>query len=170
MAKVSKRENFEVSPEQEADITYFQQLVNAPSRKDAMLSALRLAIQLTDEIKQGKQIFVSKPGFVDPQRVLVPFVSTRTGPKYLVQHNHPWKRQLYVKGRKLPAAVVWTEMHVNSLTAEQAAENWDLPLEAIQEIEDYCNANKALLEMEAAEEGRRLQEKGISVEPKTSRR
>jgi len=87
-----------------------------------------------------------------------------------VQHDHPWKRQLFVKGRKLPAANVWVAMRVNNLTSEQAAENWDLPLEAILEIEEYCEANKDLLQMEAAEEKRRLQAKGIRVEPKTSGR
>lgn len=89
---------------------------------------------------------------------------------YLVDQAHPWKRQLFVKGRKLPAAVVWSGMLVNKLSREQAADNWDLPVEAIDEILAYCEENKALLEMEAAEELRRLEQKGISIEPKTAGR
>ncbi|MBX9770202.1 MAG: hypothetical protein K2X29_02460 [Candidatus Obscuribacterales bacterium] len=169
MPKETKRENFEVTPEQAQAITHFQELANATSRKDAMLAAIRLGIQLGEEVSQGKQIYVSKPGFLEPERVLLPFGASR-GPKYLVQHDHPWKRQLFVKGRKLPAANVWVAMRVNNLTAEEAAEDWDLPIEAIYEIEEYCEANQALLQMEAAEEKRRLEEKGISVEPKTPRR
>jgi len=86
--------------------------------------------------------------------------------KYLVSIAHPWKRELYVKGRKLPASTVWSGMIVNKLTREQAADNWELPLEAIDEIILYCQSNRELLEMEAGEEKRRLSEKGIKIEPK----
>jgi hypothetical protein len=89
---------------------------------------------------------------------------------YLVDQAHPWKRQLFVKGRKLPAAAVWSGTVINKLSREQAAENWDLPVEAIDEIMAYCENNKALLDMEAAEEMRRLEQKGIDIEPKTARR
>lgn len=169
MPKDTKRENFEVSPEQAQAIAYFQELANASSRKDAVLAAIRLGIQLGEEVRKGKQVYVSKPGFTQPERVLMPF-GPIAGPKYLVQHDHPWKRQLFVKGRKLPAVNVWVAMRVNNLTSEEAAENWDLPLEAIYEIEEYCEANKDLLQMEAAEEKRRLREKGFSVECKTTHR
>ncbi len=84
--------------------------------------------------------------------------------KYLVDITHPWKRQLYVKGRKLPASTVWIGMLVNKLTREQAADNWDIPIEVIDEIILYCENNKELLEREAAEEKRRLEEKGINIE------
>ena len=82
---------------------------------------------------------------------------------YLTEHAHPWKKQLYVKGRKLPAAAVWIEMAVNNLSVEDAMDNWDLPREVILEVLQYCEANKTLLEMEAAEEGRLLQEKGVTL-------
>ena len=170
MAKDSKRENFDVNPEQEADISCFQQLVKAPTRKDAILTAVRLALHLTAEVKQGNQVYLGRPGCSDQRRLLMPGIEVPNIPKYLVEQAHPWKKQLYVKGRKLSAAAVWTGMHVNKLTPEQAAEDWQLPLEAIHEIESYCQANRALLEMEAAQEQRRLEEKGISVEPKTTRR
>jgi hypothetical protein len=170
VVKQSKRENFDVSPEQEADINCFQELIKAPTRKDAILTAVRLALQLTAEVKQGNQVYLGRPGCPDRMRLLMPGIEAPNLPRYLVEHSHPWKRQLYVKGRKLSAASVWTAMQVNKLTREQAAENWDLPIEAIFEIETYCEANRALLEMEAAEEQQRLAEKGISVESKTPRR
>lgn len=89
---------------------------------------------------------------------------------YLVDIEHSWKKQLYVKGRKLPAAAVWSSMLVNNLSREDAAENWELPVAAIDEIVDFCELNKDLLQMEAAEEGRRLAQKGIKLEPKPSPR
>jgi len=82
--------------------------------------------------------------------------------KYLINIAHPWKHQLYVKGRKLPASTVWIRMLVNKLTREQAADNWDIPIEAVDEIVSYCENNKELLEMEAAEEKHRLRRRNIS--------
>ncbi len=89
---------------------------------------------------------------------------------YLVVQTHPWKKQLFVKGRKLPAAAVWTGMIANDLSVQEAAENWDLPVDAVEDILDYCQANRVLLEMEAQEELRILEEKGIGIDAKNSRR
>jgi hypothetical protein len=88
---------------------------------------------------------------------------------YLVAQAHPWKKQLFVKGRKLPAAAVWTGMLANDLSVQEAAENWDLPVDAVEEILEYCQTNKVLLEMEAQEELRILEEKGIGIVAKNSR-
>lgn len=170
MAKDSKRENFDVSPEQEADINCLQELIKAPTRKDAILTAVRLALLLAAESKQGNQFYLGSPGCHDIRRLLMVGIETPNLQKwtYLVDHAHPWKRQLFVKGRKLPAAAVWSGMLVNRLSRKQAADNWDLPVEAVNEIVAYCEHNKALLEMEAAEEMRRLEQKGIDIEPKTA--
>lgn len=75
---------------------------------------------------------------------------------YLVARAHPWRKQLYVKGTKLLASLVWQDAVANQMSREQAAENWDLSLAAINEIWSYCEANHVLIEMEAKEEGYRL--------------
>lgn len=172
MAKESKRENFDVSPDQEADINCLQDLIKAPTRKDAILTAVRLALLLAAESKQGNQFYLASPGCRDLRRLLMVGIETPNLQKwmYLVEQAHPWKRQLFVKGRKLSAGAVWSGMLVNKLSREEAADNWDLPVEAIDEIVTYCENNKALLEMEAAEEMRRLEQKGMTIEPKTARR
>jgi hypothetical protein len=46
----------------------------------------------------------------------------------------------------------------------EAAANWDLPLEACEEIFAYCEANKALIESEANEERQRLRRANVDVE------
>ena len=89
---------------------------------------------------------------------------------YLVARPHPWRRQLFVKGRRLRTFTVWMDMQSNGMTPEEAADNWDLPLEAIQEIRRYCGEQRALLEMEAEEERRRVLEEGIRLEPPAARR
>ena len=47
-------------------------------------------------------------------------------------------------------------------------EDWDLPLAAVQEAINYCEANRELLEQEAESERRYLEEQVVSLEPKTA--
>ncbi|MBC6476474.1 MAG: hypothetical protein GDA56_00375 [Hormoscilla sp. GM7CHS1pb] len=90
--------------------------------------------------------------------------------QYLVERQHPWRRQLYIKGQKLRAFTVWQDMLVNDLTPEETADNWYLPLAAIHEVIRYCESHQELLKMEADEERYRLEEQGVSLEPKTRSR
>jgi hypothetical protein len=83
--------------------------------------------------------------------------------QFLVSRPHPWRKQLYVKGRKLLAATLWQDMLANQMPPEQAAENWDLPLAAIQEAVHYCELHQDLLRLEAEEERYRLEENGVSL-------
>lgn len=82
--------------------------------------------------------------------------------QFLVARPHPWRKQLAVKGRKLSASTIWRDILANTMTAEQAADNWDLPLEAIQEVIQYCETHQELLRLEASEEQYRLREQGVS--------
>lgn len=166
--KDKKRENFDVSPGQQAEIETLQALVEAPSKKDAMLLAVHLALHLASEARKGNQVFIGNPARHDLKRLVMLGIEKPNTSKwlYLVEQAHPWKKQLFVKGRKLSAAAVWTAMTANKLSVNKAADNWDLPVDAVEEILQYCEDNKALLAMEAAEELRRLEEKGIGVAPK----
>ena len=89
---------------------------------------------------------------------------------YLEQRPHPWRRQLYLRGRKQRASTLWVNLTVNGMTPEEAADNWDLPLAAIHEIIEYCEANQSLLKQEAEEERRRLEARGVRLEPATPAR
>lgn len=88
--------------------------------------------------------------------------------QYLVSRPHPWRQQLYIKGSKLRAALVWQDMLANHMSPEQAAENWQLPLSAIYEVMQYCEHHAALLQLEADEERYRLALKGVALESTTA--
>ena len=164
-----RRENFDVSPEQQASIEALQAVLNANSKKDAVLLAVQLTLHLAAEAKKGNQFFVGHPGEALQRLVMLGIEKPELkGWMYLTEHVHPWKKQLYIKGRKLPAAVVWNEMKVNGLSVDDAMENWDLPREVVVEVLQYCEANKCLLEMESAEEERLLQEKGVAIGRQTT--
>ena len=85
--------------------------------------------------------------------------------QYLIARPHPWRKQLYIKGRKLLVSTIWRDMTANQMSREQAAENWDLPLSAIYEAIDYCQKYQEILKLEADEERYRLEVKGVQVEP-----
>jgi predicted anti-sigma-YlaC factor YlaD len=87
--------------------------------------------------------------------------------QFLESRPHPWRKQLYLKGRRLLASSVWSGMIANQLTLEQAVDNWDLPLAAIGEAIQYCETHRDLLEREAEAERQYLQSEGISLEPTT---
>jgi uncharacterized protein (DUF433 family) len=91
--------------------------------------------------------------------------ATPTRWHYLVGRPHPWRRQLSIKGRNLTVGQLLSTIRANHLTPEQASEDLGLPLAAIQEALAYAEENKALLELEASEERRRLRERGHALEP-----
>ena len=62
------------------------------------------------------------------------------------------------------ASAVWLDALTNGMSSREAAENWDLPQEACEEIFAYCEANKALIEAEAREELQRLNRENLEVE------
>ena len=86
--------------------------------------------------------------------------------KYLEKRPHPWRKQLHFKGRRLRPFTVWSTMQVEEMTPEEAAYNWDLSLDEVAEAISYCEANQDLLKQDAESERRRLEAKGISLEPK----
>jgi len=158
-----KRQNFNVTPEQEADIAWLKDAVDAPSAKDALLYAVRVMNALVREVREGKAVYlVNQQG--ERERLLIPEIPTSASQwTYLAERAHPWRRQLYVKGRRLPAWIVWMDMLRENETREEAAYNWDLPLAAVDEIIAYCEQNKELLDMEADEEKRLLKAAGVDL-------
>jgi uncharacterized protein (DUF433 family) len=88
---------------------------------------------------------------------------TTTQWQYLEKRPHPWRQQLYFKGKRLKAFDVWMDMMVNKETPSQAAENWDLPLDAVMEAIEYCQTHHSLLKKEAEQERCYLEERGISL-------
>jgi hypothetical protein len=158
----TKRQNFNITPEQEAEIAHLKELVDAPTTKDAILSAVRFYATIAREVKEGREIYLSGSSQNQLERVLIPELEALKPPlyKYLVRRPHEWRQQLYVKGRRLTAASVFKDYFLEQRTLQQLAEDWDLPPGAIQECINYCQDNQALLQMEAEEEIHRLAQRG----------
>jgi hypothetical protein len=90
--------------------------------------------------------------------------------QYLEQRSSSWRKQLYLKGKKLTAFTVWSDMLVNEMTPEEVAESKELPLAAVMEAIEYCQTHQELLRKEAEAERRYLEERGVVVEPPVTHR
>jgi uncharacterized protein (DUF433 family) len=158
-----KRQNFNITPEQEADIMALQSELDAPSAKDAILRAVHLALVVGREIRKGRQLGFREPDGQFSAVLLPEFEANVSAWTYLVPRPHHWKKQLFIKGRKLTAAQVWLDMQANQMSRDEAADNWDLPVEAVDEVIRYCEQNHVLLQMEAAEERLFLESNGVNL-------
>ena len=85
--------------------------------------------------------------------------------QYLVRRRHPWRQQLYVKGRNLTARQLVGAMKANQLDAEAAAADYRLPVEAVHEALAYVESNRELLETEAEIERLMLKRGGNARAP-----
>jgi len=158
MASQTKRANFEITPDQEATLSALKEAFQASSLKDAILRTSTVMLVLARELAAGKHLYVGARSDTAERLILPELEALEGGWRWLVARPHPWRKQLWVKGRKLLASQVWSDMNSNRRTTSQAAEDWDLPAEAIEEIIRYCEENAALLALEADEERRRLRD------------
>lgn len=94
-----------------------------------------------------------------------PARSTTQEWKYLEARPHRWRKQLYFKDSRLRPFNVWMDMQTNNQTREEAAIDWNLPLDAVDEAIRYCEANRDLLHAECEAERRHLEERGYRLEP-----
>ncbi|MEL6439633.1 MAG: hypothetical protein AAFQ80_10305 [Cyanobacteria bacterium J06621_8] len=92
--------------------------------------------------------------------------ASKTQWQYLEMRPESRRKQLYIKGSKLTAFTVWSDMLVNEMSPEEVANSKYLPIAAVKEAIVYCEANKELLEQEAKAERLYLEERGVILEPK----
>ena len=85
--------------------------------------------------------------------------------QYLVRRQHPWRKQLYVKGRNMTARQLVGSMKANQLDEEAAAADHRVPVEAVREALAYVERNRELLETEAEIERLMLKRGGVARGP-----
>lgn len=77
--------------------------------------------------------------------------------KFLEQRPGSAWKQLYVIGKPFKAFDVYEEMLATNESCEEASLAWNLPIEAIQEIIEYCKENQELLKRESHEANKRIE-------------
>jgi hypothetical protein len=125
---------------------------------------LRQRVQALEEHLRALSEFVQRyassrptdlgPGDEEPRERPVP------GWEHLVTRKHPWRRQLYLKGRNMTVRQLVGTVKANEWDPAEAARNVDLPVEGILEALRYAEENKELLNFEAAYERLILAQEG----------
>jgi len=93
-------------------------------------------------------------------------MTTKTETHY--QHLEPRPgsnyRQLFLKGRRIRAAVVDEAIHgPDPFTPEEFAEEYQVPLEAVLEAVEYVAQNRPLIEQERDHEAASLKARGLDA-------
>jgi uncharacterized protein (DUF433 family) len=70
------------------------------------------------------------------------------GYKHLELRAHPWRRQPYVPGIRMTVHQLVGQVRLNRWTPEQAAFQYDLPVEAVREALEFAESHPELLEYE----------------------
>ena len=95
-----------------------------------------------------------------------------TTPTTQYQHLEPRPgsnyRQLFLKGRRIRAAVVYEDVHgPDHYTPEELARDFEVPLEAIHEALDYVARNLPLIEAERDREAADIRARGLDRPPRS---
>lgn len=84
--------------------------------------------------------------------------------EYLTARPETGCKQLYLKGRNMKVGQLIYTMRANHLSAEEAARDFDLPIQQVREAEMYYHVNQTLIEQENQESKQRLIDAGVEVE------
>lgn len=85
--------------------------------------------------------------------------------EYLIHRPEKGRKQPYLKGRHMTVGQLIYAMRADKLTAEQAASDYELPLEQIHEAQAYYEVHRDVIEAEADEEGALLRSMGVPIDP-----
>jgi uncharacterized protein (DUF433 family) len=96
-------------------------------------------------------------------------MTTTTAAQYPLLEPRPGSnyRQLFLKGRRIRAAVVYEAVHgPDPHTPEEFAEDYQVALEAVHEALDYVARNLPLIEQERAREAADVRARGLDRPPR----
>ena len=173
--KNKQRVQLDLAPEQVALMDTLSEQLALRSRADLLQQAFSLFLWVVNEAQAGHHIIsvdkeqlreIDKYKEVDiPALQPLAFNNYR----YLTSRPHPWKKQLFLKGRNMTVGQLISTMEANDLSVEEAAEDLELPAEQIREAQAYYYTHQTLVDLEAREATIRLANKGYlpSDEPET---
>lgn len=126
---------------------------------DSVLAALSAFNWMLEQKRQGKRVIAVEPDALPARysEAVLPTIDEALATEiwtWLMEQPHPWRRQLWIKGRRMRAAQLVGHMNGNGWTPEEAARQFDLPVEAVLEARRYVETNRELVDAETIEEQR----------------
>ncbi|HET7676331.1 MAG TPA: hypothetical protein VFK38_00600 [Candidatus Limnocylindrales bacterium] len=121
---------------------------------DAVSASLETFRWVLDALQRGKRVIAVDADRL-PDGYEEPLIAGLPRPEgdwvWLVRRDHPWRRQLWIKGRNLTAGDLARTIEIERWTPEEAAVEYELPLEAVIEAQRYAEAARDLIAAEEAE-------------------
>lgn len=121
---------------------------------DAVTTALETFNWVVDARMRGKRVIATDadmlPGTYE-EPVIAGLESAGQQWTWLVARDHSWRRQLWIKGRNIAAGDLAHTAAIEGWTAEDAAREFDLPVEAVLEAQRYAEVARDLIAAEEAE-------------------
>ena len=132
---------------------------------DAIRASLSLLSWVIDAKREGKRVIAVRRDRLPDQfeEPVLPGIEEQllTDTTWLVRRPHAWRRQPWIKGRRLTAGDLARTIEIEDWTPEQAAAEFDLPVEAILEAQRYLAANRELVQAEEQENAIAAQEAAL---------
>lgn len=85
--------------------------------------------------------------------------------RYLVRWPEKGREQPYLRGRNMTVGQLIYTIRANNLTSEEAAEDFNLPVEQVLEAQAYFQTHSDLIFREMAKETLSLVKQGVNLEP-----
>jgi len=121
---------------------------------DAVTTALETFQWVVDARSRGKRVIATDSDSL-PLTYEEPVIAGLDGLgqdwTWLVRRDHPWRRQLWVKGRNITAGDLVRTASIEGWVPEETAHQFDLPLEAVIEALRYAEKARELIAAEEAE-------------------
>lgn len=121
---------------------------------DAVTASLETFRWVLDALHRGKRVVAADPESL-PDAYEEPVIAGLPRPEadwvWLVRRDHPWRRQLWIKGRSLTAGDLARTIEIEGWTPERAADEYELPLQAVVEAQRYAETARDLIAAEEAE-------------------
>jgi uncharacterized protein (DUF433 family) len=122
---------------------------------DAVTTALETFQWVVDARSRGKRVIATDVDSLPEsyeELVIAGLDSIGSGEwTWLVKREHPWRRQLWIKGRNMTAGSVASNAATNGWSPERTADEFNLPVEAVLEAIRYAETAKPLIDAEEAE-------------------
>ncbi len=122
---------------------------------DAIRSSLSLLAWVIQAKQEGKRVVAIRRERMPDQfeEAILPGLEEQLAhdATWLVERPHPWRRQPWIKGRRLAAGDLARAIEIEGWSPERAANEYDIPVEAILEAQRYLASNRELVIAEEAE-------------------
>ena len=121
---------------------------------DAVTTALETFEWIIDARRRGKRVIATDADSLPPayeEPVIAGLEGLGQEWTWLVRRDHPWRRQLWVKGRNITAGDLVRTASIEGWPPEEVAHQFDLPLEAVIEAFRYAESARELISAEEAE-------------------